>query len=55
MTSKTPYEVRLELLKEAREILQARAKDHVNMPTQQEVIDAAEELNKFVSKKPNSK
>jgi hypothetical protein len=55
MNSKTPYEIRLELLKEAREILQARAKDHTMMPSQQQIIDVAEELNRFVSKKPNQR
>lgn len=55
MNSKTPYEIRLELLKEAREILQARAKDFSAMPTQQEIVKVAEELNKFVSRKPTTK
>jgi hypothetical protein len=52
MSNKTPYEIRLELIREAREILQARAKNHEDMPNTEEVINEAERLNDFVSKKP---
>lgn len=58
MTSKTPYEIRLELIREARLILQARADDkHTGdrAPTHDEVTAVAEELNRFVSKKPTNK
>lgn len=50
--SKTPYEIRLDLVKEAREILQAKAKNPEDMPTTEEVLHEAERLNEFVSKKP---
>jgi hypothetical protein len=50
--SKTPYEIRLDLVKEAREILQARAKNPEDMPTTEDVVKEAERLNDFVSKKP---
>lgn len=50
--SKTPYEIRLDLVKEAREILQAKAKNPEEMPSTDEVLKEAERLNEFVSKKP---
>lgn len=53
--SKTPYEIRLDLVKEAREILQARAKNAEDMPSTAEVIAEAEKLNEFVSKRPNER
>ena len=53
MSNKTPYEIRLDLVKEAKEILQARAKNHEDMPSTEEVIKEAEKLNEFVSKKPH--
>lgn len=53
--SKTPYEIRLDLVKEAREILQAKAKNPEDMPTTSDVIAEAEKLNQFVSKKPNER
>ena len=52
MSSKTPYEIRLELIQEARLILQAIATNPEYMPTAKEVIEEAEKLNKFVSKRP---
>jgi hypothetical protein len=52
--SKTPYEIRLDLVKEAKEILQAKAKTPEDMPTTDEVLREAERLNEFVSKKPFS-
>lgn len=52
MSNKTPYEIRLELLQEARLILQAQAVKAENMPTTEEVITEAEKLNLFISKKP---
>lgn len=52
MSSKTPYEIRLDLVREAKEILQARAKNPEDMPTTDEVIAEAERLNEFVSKRP---
>lgn len=53
MSNKTPYEIRLDLVREAREILQARAKNPEDMPTTEEVLAEAERLNEFVSKKPS--
>jgi hypothetical protein len=53
MSNKTPYEIRTELVREAREILQARAKTPDEMPTTEQVIEEAERLNHFVSKRPN--
>lgn len=50
--SKTPYEIRLDLVKEAREILQAKAKTAEDMPTTEDVLKEAELLNQFVSSKP---
>jgi len=54
MSNKTPYEIRLDLVREAREILQAKAKNPEDMPTTEQVIQEAEKLNEFVSKKPFS-
>ena len=54
MSNKTPYEIRLDLVREAKEILQAKAKNPEEMPTTEEVRAEAERLNKFVSKKPFS-
>ena len=54
ITNKTPYEIRLDLVREAREILQAKAKNPEDMPTTEEVLKEAERLNEFVSKKPFS-
>ena len=51
MSNKTPYEIRLDLVREAKEILQARAKNSDDMPTTEEVIQEAERLNVFVSKR----
>ena len=51
MSNKTPYEIRLDLVHEAREILQARAKNPEDMPTTEEVLQEAERLNTFVSKR----
>lgn len=55
MSNKTPYEIRLDLVKEAREILQAKAKNHDDMPSTEDVLREAEKLNDFVSKKPYEK
>ena len=52
MSNKTPYEIRLELIQEARLILQAKANKPEYMPMAEEVIEEAEKLNKFVSKRP---
>jgi hypothetical protein len=52
MSNKTPYEIRLDLVREAKEILQARAKNPDEMPSTAEVVAEAERLNDFVSKKP---
>lgn len=49
--AKTPYEIRTDLIREAREILQARAKDSSEMPSTEQVIDEAKKLNDFVSSK----
>ncbi|MDA9842887.1 hypothetical protein N9C44_00270 [bacterium] len=54
MSNKTPYEIRLDLVREAKDILQARAKNPEDMPTTQDVLEEAERLNEFVSKKPFS-
>ena len=54
MSNKTPYEIRLDLVREAKEILQAKAKNPEEMPTTEEFLAEAERLNKFVSKKPFS-
>lgn len=50
--SKTPYEIRLDLVREAKEILQAQASNPKEMPSTEQVIREAEKLNDFVSKKP---
>lgn len=47
----SPFEIRLELLKLAREILQAQAAKPENMPATESVIEEAEKLNAFVSTK----
>lgn len=47
----TPYEIRLELLKLANQMLAAQAKDTTQMPTSEAVIAEAERLNEFVSNK----
>lgn len=47
----TPYEIRLELLKLANQILAAQAKDNIQMPTSEAVIAEADKLNEFVSNK----
>ena len=52
MSNKTPYEIRLELIQEARLILQAAASKPEFMPTTEEVVTEAEKLNLFISKKP---
>ena len=52
MSNKTPYEIRLELIQEARLILQAKANKPEYMPSAEEVIEEAEKLNRFVSKRP---
>ena len=54
MSNKTPYEIRLDLVREAKEILQAKAKNPEEMPTTEEVLAEAERLKQFVSKKPFS-
>jgi len=51
MSNKTPFEIRLDLVREAREIMQAKADKPCDMPTTEEVIAEAEKLNNFVSKK----
>lgn len=52
MSNKSPYEIRLELLQEARLILQPRAKSPIDMPTTEQIISEAEKLNIFISKRP---
>jgi hypothetical protein len=47
----SPFEIRLELLKLAREILQAQAAKPEQMPSSEQVIGEAEKLNVFVSNK----
>lgn len=53
VSNKTPYEIRLELIQEARLILQAKAGKPEFMPSTEEVIEEAEKLNAFISKKPD--
>ena len=53
MSNKTPYEIRLELLQEARLILQAKAKTADTMPTTEDIVAEAEKLNSFISSKPS--
>ena len=55
MSNKTPYEIRLDLVKEAREILQKKSKNPEDMPTTEEVLKEAEKLNEFVSKRPHER
>jgi len=55
MSNKTPYEIRLELIQEARLILQAKAGKPEFMPTTEEVISEAEKLNQFISRKPDQR
>lgn len=47
----TPFEIRLEILKLAREILQARCSKPEEAPIAEDIIRAAELLNQFVSNK----
>lgn len=53
MSSKTPYEIRLELIQEARLILQAKSSKPENMPSTEDIIAEAEKLNSFISKRPS--
>lgn len=53
MSSKTPYEIRLELIQEARLILQAKSSKPENMPSTEDIISEAEKLNSFISKRPS--
>lgn len=53
MSNKTPYEIRLELLQEARLILQAKAKQPEQMPSTEQIVAEAEKLNEFISSKPS--
>jgi hypothetical protein len=56
MSNKTPYEIRLDLIQEARLILQAQSTaDKSAMPSTEDIIREAEKLNNFVSKKPNER
>jgi len=48
-TAKSPFEIRLELINQARLILSARAQKHNQEPTTEEVVECARELNRFVS------
>jgi len=53
VSSKTPYEIRLELIQEARLILQAKSSKPENMPSTEDIISEAEKLNSFISKRPS--
>lgn len=55
MSNKTPYEIRLELIQEARLILQAKAGKPELMPTTEQVLEEAEKLNSFISRKPDNR
>ena len=55
MSNKTPYEIRLDLVREAKDILQAKATKAEDMPTTEDVIKEAEKLDEFVSKRPNER
>lgn len=49
---KNPYEIRLELLQLARNILQSQHesnKETISAPTSDEIVEEAERLNAFVS------
>jgi hypothetical protein len=49
----TPFEIRLELLKEARYILQKQADSKERKPpTEHEIIAVANTLNSFISARP---
>lgn len=47
----TPFEIRLELLKLARDILQARCVKPEEAPAAEMIVECAELLNQFVSNK----
>ena len=47
----TPFEIRLELLKLARDILQARVVKPEDMPQSTDIVECAEQLNLFISNK----
>ena len=47
----TPYEIRLELLKLAKDILQAQRSKPEDMPSSEDIVREAERLNQFVSNK----
>ena len=47
----SPYEIRLELLKLANQILAAQARDATQMPSSEQIIEEADKLNEFVSNK----
>ncbi len=47
----TPFEIRLEILKLARDILQARCIKPEDAPDPEAIIHAAEKLNGFISNK----
>ena len=47
----TPFEIRLELLKLATQILQAQSSKPEDMPNTDDIIDNAAKLNEFVSNK----
>jgi hypothetical protein len=53
VSSKTPYEIRLELIQEARLILQAKSSKPESMPSTEDIISEAEKLNSFISKRPS--
>ena len=55
MSNKTPYEIRLELIQEARLILQAQANKPDLMPSTEDVIIEAEKIYQFISRKPDQK
>jgi len=55
VSNKTPYEIRLELIQEARLILQAKAGKPEFMPSTEDVISEAEKLNQFISRKPEAR
>lgn len=55
LSSKTPYEIRLDLLVLARNILQSQYESQnertgITAPTSEEILAEAEKLNAFVSK-----
>lgn len=50
-TNRTPFEIRLELINQARLILSARASKPSEQPSTELVIEEAKKLNNFISRR----